>query len=156
MQNSINHKSGFSLVYVCSVMSSSLQPYALQPTRLLCPWDLLGKNSRLGCHFFLQGIFPAEESNLCLCVSCIGKWILYHWATWETHWRLSVLYQVHPCQWKRCVFDPWVWRFSWRRKCQPTPVCLQEKSHRQRKLAGYSPHESQKSQTKQKLKNNSN
>ena len=28
-------------VFVCSVAPDSLQPYGLQPTRLLCPWDFL-------------------------------------------------------------------------------------------------------------------
>ena len=37
-------------------MSDSLQPYGLQPTRLLCPWDFLDKNTGVGCHFLLQGI----------------------------------------------------------------------------------------------------
>ena len=32
-------------------------------TRLLCPWDSLGKNTGVGCHFFLQGIFPTQGSN---------------------------------------------------------------------------------------------
>ena len=32
---------------VTSVMSKSLRPY--WPARLLCPWDSLGKNSRLSC-----------------------------------------------------------------------------------------------------------
>ena len=35
--------------------------------------------------------------------------------------------------------DPWVRRFSWRRKRQPTPVFLPGKFHGQRSLAGYSP-----------------
>ena len=35
---------------VASVMSNSLQPYGLQPTRLLCPWYSPGKNSGVGCH----------------------------------------------------------------------------------------------------------
>ena len=48
---------------VASVMSDSLQPYGLQPTRLLCPWDSLGKNTGLGCHALLQGIFPTQGSN---------------------------------------------------------------------------------------------
>ena len=26
--------------------------------RLLCPWDISGKNTGVGCHAFLQGIFP--------------------------------------------------------------------------------------------------
>ena len=29
----------------CSVMSDSLQPYGLQPIRLLCPWDSPSKNT---------------------------------------------------------------------------------------------------------------
>ena len=40
-----------------SVMSNSFQPYGLQPTRLLCPWDSPGKNTGVDCHLFLQGIF---------------------------------------------------------------------------------------------------
>ena len=31
--------------------------------RFLCPWDSSGKNTRVGCHFLLQGIFPNQESN---------------------------------------------------------------------------------------------
>ena len=29
-------------------------------------WDSPGKNTRVGCHFLLQGIFPTQELNLCL------------------------------------------------------------------------------------------
>ena len=46
-----------------SVVSNSLQPHVLLPTRLLCPWDSPGKNTGVGCHFLLQGIFPTQESN---------------------------------------------------------------------------------------------
>ena len=46
-----------------SIMSDSLRPHVLQPTRLLCPWDSPGKNTGVGCHFLLQGIFPTQESN---------------------------------------------------------------------------------------------
>ena len=47
----------------CSVMSNSLQPHGQQPARLLCPWDFPGKNTGVGCHFLLQGIFPTQGSN---------------------------------------------------------------------------------------------
>ena len=43
---------------VASVISSSLQPYGLQPTRLLCPWDPPGKNNGVSCHFLPQGNLP--------------------------------------------------------------------------------------------------
>ena len=32
-------------------------------SRLLCPWDLPGKNTGVGCHFLLQGICPTQGSN---------------------------------------------------------------------------------------------
>ena len=41
-----------------SVMADSLRPHRLQPARLLCPWDSPGKNTGVGCHALLQGIFP--------------------------------------------------------------------------------------------------
>ena len=40
-----------------SVLSDSLQP---QAARLPCPWDSLGKNTGMGCHFLLQGICPTQ------------------------------------------------------------------------------------------------
>ena len=42
----------------------TLRPRGLCPTRLLCPWDFPGKNTGMGCHSLLQGIFPTQESNL--------------------------------------------------------------------------------------------
>ena len=49
----------------CSVMSDSFQPHGL-PTSLLGPRDSPGKNTGVGCHFLLQGIFPTQGSNPCL------------------------------------------------------------------------------------------
>ena len=36
----------------------------LQPTRLFCPWNFPGKNTGVGCHFLLQGIFLTQGLNL--------------------------------------------------------------------------------------------
>ena len=36
-------------------MSDSVRPHRRQPTRLPHPWDSLGKNTGVGCHFLLQG-----------------------------------------------------------------------------------------------------
>ena len=40
---------------------------------------------------------------------------------------------------RRLRFDPWVGKFLWRRKWQPTLVFLLEKSHGQSSLVNYSP-----------------
>ena len=42
--------------------------------RLLCPWNFPGKNTEVGCHFLLQGIFLTERLNLHLLC-------LLHWQT---------------------------------------------------------------------------
>ena len=39
-------------------------PHALQPAKLLCPWDFSGKNTGEGCHFLLQGILLTQKLNL--------------------------------------------------------------------------------------------
>ena len=51
--------------WVASVMSNSLRPYELQPSRLLCTWHSPGKSTGVGCHALLQGIFLTQGSNLC-------------------------------------------------------------------------------------------
>ena len=54
---------------IISVMSDSLQPYGLSPTRLLCLWDSPGKNNGVRCHALLQGIFLTQGLNPCLFMS---------------------------------------------------------------------------------------
>ena len=49
--------------FSCSVVSNSLQPHGLYPTRLLCPWDFPGNSTGVDCHFLLQEIFPTQRSN---------------------------------------------------------------------------------------------
>ena len=38
----------------CSVVSDSLRPHGLQPTRLLHPWDFPGKSTGVGWHCLLE------------------------------------------------------------------------------------------------------
>ena len=62
----------------CSVVSDSLQPHGLYPTRLLCPRDSPSKNTGVGCHLLLQGIFATQGSNLCLLHWQAGSLLLSH------------------------------------------------------------------------------
>ena len=55
---------------VCSVAQSC--PTLCDPARLICPRNFPSKNTGVGCHFLLQGIFPTHGSNS---ISCIGRWI---------------------------------------------------------------------------------
>ena len=59
LQNKVNH------CYCCLVAKSCptlLRPHGLQPARLLCSWDFLGKNIWSGLPFLLQGIFLTHVS----------------------------------------------------------------------------------------------
>ena len=51
-----------------------LRPSGLQPARLLCSQDFLGKNPGMSCHFLPQGILPTQGSNPSLLHQ---QWILY-------------------------------------------------------------------------------
>ena len=55
--------------------ADSLQPYGVWPTKFLCPWDFPGKNTRVGCHALLQGIFLTKEIFY---ISCIDRQVLCH------------------------------------------------------------------------------
>ena len=76
-QSVISHI-GFTCMPVSSVVSDSLQPRGLQPTRLFCPWNFPGKNTGVSCYFLLQGIFPTQDSNSCLLPLLHCRQILYH------------------------------------------------------------------------------
>ena len=75
----------------CNVMSNSLRPYGLYPTRLLCSWDFPSKNTGVCCHFLLQGISTPRDWTW---VSCIASRFFTNWATWE---GLTELYYQLKC-----------------------------------------------------------
>ena len=48
----------------CSVVKSCLSLCnPMDYARPLCPWGSPGNNTRVGCHFLLQGIFSGQGSN---------------------------------------------------------------------------------------------
>ena len=57
-------------------------------TRLLCPRDSPGKNAGGDFHFHLQRFLPTQGMNPSL---LLGRWKLYHWATWEAPFLLTWL-----------------------------------------------------------------
>ena len=67
---------------VCCVPCAMLGPRLCGPVDcslpwLLCPWDFPGKNTGVGGHFLLQGIFPPQGSNLHLLCLLYCRQILY-------------------------------------------------------------------------------
>ena len=78
---SVHFVNGF-FVCVCSVVSYSLRPPGTVARQILCPWNFPGKNTGVGCHFLLQGIFLTQGSNLHL-LSLLNWQILQHCTHWE-------------------------------------------------------------------------
>ena len=64
------HSSGLLTIHVswmhfvcmlsCFSVSDSVRPHGQYPAGALCLWDSPGKNTGVGCHAFLQGIFPTQ------------------------------------------------------------------------------------------------
>ena len=68
-----------------------------------CPWDSPGKNTGVGCHFLLQGIFPNQGSNP---VSSIADGFFTIWAARETLVKLKVA-QSCVTLWPQGIYSPW-------------------------------------------------
>ena len=63
-----------------SVVSDSVRPHGLLPTRLLHPWDFPGKSTGVGCHCFLRGPYyfcPLSSPSL---------HVMFPWYLWFS-WR---------------------------------------------------------------------
>ena len=86
------------------VVSNSCDPVDCSSPRPLRPWDSPGKNTGVGCHFLLRGIFLTHGSNPSL---QLGRPTLYHCAAWEAPSRLSSwsdLSLLEPIQHNHCSF----------------------------------------------------
>ena len=68
--------------WVCSASQSC--PTLCNPMDCSPPGSfvlVMDKNTRVGCHFLLQGIFLTQGSNPMSYISCTGRAILYHCIT---------------------------------------------------------------------------
>ena len=75
-----------------SVVSISLQPYWLQPTRLHWPWDSQARILEWVAMPSSRGSFQPRNWTCVSYVSCISRQILYHWATREAlSWNTGCL-----------------------------------------------------------------
>jgi len=55
------------------------------PARVFCPWDSPGKNTGVGCHALLQGIFLTQGSKPCLVSPALAGRFFTTRTTWEAH-----------------------------------------------------------------------
>ena len=59
----------YGMVLCVQSCSTLCDPMNCKPIELLCPWNFPGKNTRVDCHFLLQGIFLTQGLNPYLPVS---------------------------------------------------------------------------------------
>ena len=119
-------------------MFDSVRPHRWQPTGLPRPWDSLGKDTGVGCHFLLQYMkgkvkvkllsrarLFGEGDGTPLQYSCLenpmdrGAWKVAVHGVAKSQTRLSDFTFMH-----------------WRRKWQPTPVFLLGESQGRGSLVG--------------------
>ena len=118
---------------VSSVVSDSVRPHRRQPTRLPCPWDSPGKNTRVGCHFLLQCMKVKSESEVAQ--SCL------------------TLCERMDCSTPGFPVLHYLPEFAktQRRRWDPTPILLPRKAHGWRSLVGCSPWGRKESDTTEQL-----
>ena len=100
----------------CSIVSDSLG--TLGPTRFLCLWGFPGKNTGKVAISSSRGSFrPRDWTRL----SCIGRQVLYHWATWEA--------RILPVKWTKYSWNILIVSEKWNhiskifKKLQMTVKC---------------------------------
>ena len=78
-------------IWMCCVhVLSSIWLFATPgPIRPLCPWTFPGKNTGVVAISYSRWSFWSRDQTW---VSCIGRWILYHWATREAHVCINIQY----------------------------------------------------------------
>ena len=73
----------------CSVVSDSLRPHGLQPTRLLHPWDFPGKSTGVGCHCLLRLCWIHSGSSINITSSTLEH--IWQNTKWALRWiRIKV------------------------------------------------------------------
>ena len=62
---------------------------SLWPARLLCHGSFQARTLDSVATSFSRGSSQLRDQTLVSCVSCISRWILYHWATWG-HYSIAI------------------------------------------------------------------
>ena len=89
-----------------SLVSDSLQCHGLYSAWLLCPWNSPGKNTRVGSHSLLRGIFLTQGSNLGIPTLQADSLLS------EPPGKLTLLPRLYQQNWKHTLEEVFVHSFS--------------------------------------------
>ena len=127
---------------------------------LLCSWNSVGKNTGLGCHFLLQGIFPTQGSNVGLPHFRQILYHLSHQGSPNSIFKKDCKYRGFPggsvCKESICNAGDLgsisgLGRSSGGGHGNPLQYSCLENPHGQRSLVNYSPWGHKKSDTNEQL-----
>ena len=125
---------GSYLMLRSSILASNC--FSLKLSDKFKPWPTLRISNGSHLHLklsilLLERSFFISPNGLCSVYPSKKYHCLVN-TTVEISWWLRGKEYTWQC--RRCRFNPWVRKIPWRRKWQPTPVFLPEKSHGQRSL----------------------
>ena len=88
-----------------SVVSNSLRPFGLEPTRLFCPWHFPGKNTGVGSHSLLHRIFLTQGWNpglphCRLILYCLSQGV---WCSLLSHSTVYTIWVVYTVKWLAAI-----------------------------------------------------
>ena len=127
---------------------------------LLCSWNSVGKNTGLGCHFLLQGIFPTQGSNVGLPHFRQTLYHLSHQGSPNSIFKKDCKYRGFPggsvgkesiCNAGDLGSISGLGRSSGGGHGNPLQYSCLENPHGQRSLVNYSPWGHKKSDTNEQL-----
>ena len=82
-------------------------------SRLLCPWNSLGKNTGVGCHFLLQGTLPTKALNLHLL--CLLHWQAHSFLGGRGAGRFfTTVSPVYPLNLIKLFPNKWMWFIAYK------------------------------------------
>ena len=88
-------------------MSDSVRPHRRQPTRLPRPWDSLGKNTGVGCHFLLQCMKVKSEREVAQSRPNLGDPMDYSLPGSSVHG----IFQARVLEWGAIAFSKFLLKF---------------------------------------------
>ena len=90
--NILSYSSYFPLCACAQLCPTLCNPMDCSPSCCSVRGIFHAKNIGVSCHFLLRGIYPTQGLTCLSCISYIGRWILYCWATKEALYYLILIF----------------------------------------------------------------
>ena len=107
-QLSISSEILYYYIHMCVLRSTLCDPMECSPPGSSIREFIPGKNTGVGCHFLLQGIFLTQVLNPFLLYLLHWQIFFYHWATWKSPLLYIPLVNILLFQFLQCNCYWWL------------------------------------------------